>query len=201
MICSGFKSRRATKIEVEPRMNRSIQTDLFWIHVCLMIFGRMFSLNELSFHCLGVFFLLLLFYAVRWFAGDSYLGFIVTPLQPMQRFSIHLDTILQNLTFTLYHIMNNTYNTTYNTLGQRVSLRMHSRKWHIWLMIFQHHPPRKILQAFKTWDKDGNGFITKDELADVQLGGRKNAGKRAGKRALFWGGKAGSKWYPLVMSK
>jgi len=25
----------------------------------------------------------------------------------------------------------------------------------------------KILQAFKTWDKDGNGFITKDELADV----------------------------------
>ena len=40
------------------------------------------------------------------------------------------------------------------------------------------HPPRKILQAFKTWDKDGNGFITKDELADVQLGGL-NAGKRA----------------------
>lgn len=47
--------------------------------------------------------------------------------------------------------------------------------------------PRKVLEAFKKWDKDGNGFITKDELADVRLDGGKE-GDAGGREQWDWPG-------------
>eukprot|EP00438_Fugacium_kawagutii_P008093 Skav222114 [mRNA] locus=scaffold1181:383143:384111:- [translate_table: standard] len=38
----------------------------------------------------------------------------------------------------------------------------------------------KVLEAFKKWDKDGNGFISKDELADVRLDAGKDLGDGIG---------------------